>query len=110
MDIKGIHGAYKFHSHSLQNRPSQKVDGVSAAQNQTSQDTIQISSQASFQSKMDTAMEKVAADKQFSQSSSAKIAALKIKYQGDSCSVSGDAIARAILNKVCGDKGQEGEN
>jgi len=66
-------------------------------------DTIQISSEASFKSELNTYSKSCAA-KNTERVSDERIAELKQKYQGDSCPISSSDIASSIISGILGPK------
>ncbi|WP_099205320.1 hypothetical protein [Scatolibacter rhodanostii] len=104
MEIKGIYETYHLHSTPIRTHAPQKAEeSMSVKKNTDNVDIVNISPQGSFQSKIEAAMEKYSvAAKTRAEVSAERIADLKIKYQGDSCPVSGADVAAAILQKICG--------
>ena len=104
MDIKGIQNNYQIHFAALRGKMSQKTEQTPQAQKSRS-DSIDISPAGALQSKVESAaVTYTAIAKENASVSAARIAALKIKYQGDASPVSGMDIAQSILEKVCGDR------
>ena len=109
MDINGIHKIYQIQSKITQSGISPKVsDSTQTTKNSQNNDKVQISSQGSFHAKLQAETKKYAAQVQHNTTLSAdRIAQLKLKYQGDACPVSGEDVAKALLEKVCGSNHSE---
>lgn len=105
MEIKGIQDIYKVHTPSVQSTSAQKTDDASTGtrNDNIGQDTISISPKGSFQNKINAEIKKYAAAAQTdTKISENRIQALKSKYYGDNCPVSGSDIASAMMVRVCG--------
>lgn len=111
MDIKGIHSYYQ--NHPIQNaKPTHEITPQKVEESRNTEqtgkngiDTVSISSKGSFQSQINAEMKKYAnAAKEGYAISPERLEALKRQYQGDRTPVSGDDIAKAILQRVCGEE------
>lgn len=70
---------------------------------ENSKDTVNISAEASFKSKLNSEVKSYASlASDFSSTSSARIESLKKAYSNDACPVSSIDIARAMSRSVCG--------
>lgn len=105
MEINSVHKIYQIHPIG---NAAQKVgnikENMSVSKETTTSDSINISSQASFNAKIDVETKRFSvASTQTEHRSSGKVENLKFKYQGDNCPISSMDVAGAILNRVWGE-------
>lgn len=104
MEIKGVHELYPYRSLGGVSRTSRGTgETVAASKDSTERDVVRISPEAAFRSKLDAASKSYAEKaRNYESGFPQKIQELKEQYKGDNCPVSGQDVARAIMNNVCG--------
>ena len=104
MEIKSIYDIQKRLAVPSSRSTHVKIEeSISVRKEPVNLDTINISPNASFQSKLDMETKKYSAlAKQSPTTSSERISQIKAQYQGDCCPISGSDVASAILNQVYG--------
>lgn len=102
MEIRRIYTNYIHGSEKPASKPCKAADDNSTAGKAGGNvDTIELSSNASFRSHLESA--KNSCVKSVGGGiSPERLAELKSRYQGNSCPVSGESVAGAILNRVLG--------
>lgn len=100
IEMKGIHDIYQNRSVSTVNKaskmPEEKPASLAAS---GEQDVIQISSEATLKLQLD-AETKVCVQKMKEELSAERLEALKEKYAGESCPISGTETAKALINRM----------
>jgi len=106
MEIRRIYTSYMHNSEKPAGKPGKTADDSSPAGKVSGNvDTIELSSNASFRSQLESA-KKSCVKAVSGEISPQRIAELKNRYQGNSCPVPGESVAGAILNRILGSDDQ----
>lgn len=102
MEIKSIYSQYAIKPEKYTGKSNDASGGTPAiGKENNSVDMIELSPNATLQTQL--AVEKKAAARSFhAELSDARVAALRLKYQGDNCPVSGSDVAEAMMKRVLG--------
>ena len=95
MDIKGIHDVYRLRAPQGQARPAHRAEEAVSARPGQGGDVVEISPDAALRAKL--APSRAAAQEG---PDARRLEALRRKYLGDACPVSGRDVARAMLERT----------
>lgn len=103
MKIYSTSEPYSYQSMATAGHAVQKTEQMQGGTKETGGDTVAISSRGAFQARLEAETRRYAAAARHNADvSGARLEELKLKYQGDSCPVSGMDVTRAMLERVCG--------
>jgi len=107
MEIRRIYTNYMHNSEKCKNKPAKTTDdNSSSGKGSNNVDMIEISSDATFKSQLESA-KKSCAQAVRTEVSPERINELKNKYQGNRCPVTGESVARSIVSRVLGSEDGE---
>ena len=110
MEIKPIANYYKMQTTATSINAKKPVEETGAQVTETrGTDKIDISAEANFKAEL-SKQSKTYAIKSNEEVSQARISELKLKYQGDSCPISGSDIAAKIISGILGPSVKDLEN
>ncbi|HHU06435.1 MAG TPA: flagellar biosynthesis anti-sigma factor FlgM [Clostridiales bacterium] len=101
MEIRRIYTNYLHNPEKPVNKPGKPADDNFVGKIGAGADKIEISSNASFRSKLEEA-KRAYVRKLGEDVSAQKLDELKAKYQGDNCPVPGELVAGAIMSRIFG--------
>ena len=100
MEIKGVYTAYRISAQTNGGKPIRCTESTQPIE-QNHMDRVQISNDGSFKAVLAEASKAFATDT-FQDCCTTRIEQLKQAYAGESCPISDEEIAGAILNRVLG--------